>query len=258
MKVRYSLKIICILTVVIFVYSGAILLPIYYAGDIAFLTSLHGWSSIIAIIPAGIALITAILALFKDFILDFINAPTLDIQFSPKDRRDCHTTTFRNIDTGEVVARTHYFRIRIKNDGRITSEDVEVTLEKVEKYQNNRFEIDQDFMPLRLFWSHWRERRFELSIPSGTYRHCDFGFIIDPNAKYAPLPPQENSNLLFWFDVFLRPNTGRTSLLPGRYKVTVSVFGKNSKGKSLTLDMEWKGVWSENIEEMLSKGIIFR
>jgi hypothetical protein len=112
-------------------------------------------------------------------------------------------------------------------------------------------------MPLRLFWSHWRQARFELSIPSGAYRHCDLGFILDPNAKGFALPPQENGKLLFWFDVFLRPNTGRTSLLPGQYQILISAFGKNAKRASLRLELKWNGLWDNTIEKVLENGIKF-
>jgi hypothetical protein len=64
-------------------------------------------------------------------------------------------------------------------------------------------------------------------------------------------PPTENGELLFWFDVFARPNTGRTSLLPGQYQITVSAFGKNVGRSSLEVELEWKGLWHDDIDAML-------
>lgn len=212
-----------------------------------------------SLIVAGVALVTGILSLLKDFIIDAVNAPRLNIKFLPNDLRDCHPTIFSNTSTGAELAQAYYFRIRIINDGWDTAEDVEVTLEEVKKFQDGRFETDIGYMPLRLFWSHWREKRFELTIPSGTYRYCDLGFVIDPNANVQGLlPAKENGNLLFWFDVFSRPNTGRSSLLPGsRYKISISAFGKNAKRATLAIDMEWKGVW-DHTEAMISRGFVFR
>jgi hypothetical protein len=154
--------------------------------------------------------------LLKDFILDLINSPSLEIQFFPNDIRDCHATEFTDTNTGSVVAKAYYFRFRVMNNGWNAAEDVEVSLEEVKKFINDKYEIDKDFMPLRLYWSHWRHNRLELDIPSGTYRHCDFGFLLEPGTSALGVPAVINNVHQFWFDVFFRPNTGRTSLLPGR------------------------------------------
>jgi len=248
---KLAIKIIFVLIVIIGAYAGVTLSTIYYYGSIT------SFPVLASLISSWVALVTGILALFKDFILDFIKDPNLVVEFSPEDRRDCHATSLTENRTGTVVAEAYYFRIRIRNRGLRVAEDVEVSLEEVRRYQNNKPQIDQDFMPLRLLWSHWRERRFELSIPKGTYRHCDFGFIIDPSSQGSPLPPQENGKLLFWLDVFPRPTTGRTSLLPGSYRIKIVAFGKNARRASLTLRMEWKGIWEKGIEEMLSKSLTF-
>ena len=203
-----------------------------------------------SLIGSSVALITGILALLKDFILDAINAPSIEIQFFPTDKRDCHATAFTNTSTGTVIAKTHYFRFRIMNNGWKVADSVEVSLEEVRKFVNGRYEIDKDFMPLRLYWSHWRNQRYELDIPSGTYRHCDFGFIIEPG-KSVGMPPASVANVhQFWFDVFIRPNTGKTSLSPGRYEITISASGKNVNKAILKVDMEWIGGWQDRIEDI--------
>ncbi len=150
-----------------------------------------------------------------------------------------------------------YFRLRIQNVGWRTAEDVEVTLEGVERFHDGQFALDIQFMPLRLFWSHWREHRFELSIPPGTYRHCDLGFVLDPAAPMPPLRPCDNNQLQFWFDVFSRPNTGRTSLLPGRYRFTVSAFGRDVTIASRTIEVTWNGIWHDSFSEMLRDSLLF-
>jgi hypothetical protein len=211
-----------------------------------------------SLIAAGVAVITSLLALLKDMIMEAINRPRLVARFLPYDKRDCHATAFRDINTGALLAKAHYFRLRIENVGWRTADDVEVTLEEVKRFENNRFLVDPDFMPLRLFWSHWRESRYEISIPPDAYRHCDFGFILEPTVTLATPSPTENGVLLFWFDVFRRPNTGRTSLLPGRYQITVSAFGKNVGRSSLRIELEWKGLWDDDIDVMLRDSLLPR
>lgn len=248
-RLIHDAKLLFVMLLVIIAYASAIVPAIIILGKSDILI-------VVPIIGFWAALVTGIFALFKDHIIDIINGPILKIELYPYDKRDCHATKFTDIGTGQVVAATHYFRVRIVNYGWRTAEDVEVTLEEVKRDNNGRFELDTDFMPLRLFWSHWRESKFSLSIPSGFYRHCDLGFIIDPNSKRTPLPPQENGNVLFWFDVFPRPNTGRTSLLPGDYQVLLSAFGNNAKRASLVIKLSWKGKWDINLDKMYSKDML--
>lgn len=230
-------------------YAAVVSSVILYSGSI-------GLPVAASLISAGVAIVTGIIALVKDTIMDTITRPRLALRFFPHDKRDCHATAFRERNTGTLLAKTHYFRFRVENVGWRTAEDVEVTLEQVKRFENQRFLLDTDFMPLRLFWSHWRETRYEISIPPGAYRHCDFGFVIDPAARAGTLPPQENGNLLFWFDVFLRPNTGRTSLLPGRYRIEVSAFGRNVRRASRDVEFYWKGIWHDDIDEMLKDSFL--
>lgn len=247
-RTRHNLKIFLALALIASSYIVAISSILQFSKNIAppVLASLIG---------ANIALVTGILALLKDFILDAINSPSLEIQFFPDDKRDCHATAFTDLKTGAIVSKAHYFRFRVMNKGWKVAEAVEVSLEEVKKFINGKFEVDNDFMPLRLFWSHWRGHRLELDIPSGTYRHCDFGFILQPGKNASGVPASINNIHQFWFDVFLRPNTGRTSLHPGRYEVVVSASGKNVSKTTLKVELEWIGNWQDKIEDIYSKSL---
>jgi hypothetical protein len=248
-KFLHYVKIASILALAIFAYAAVVVSVICYSDpkNVPLAASL---------IAAGVAIVTSILALLKDMIMEAINRPRLVVRFLPYDKRDCHATDFRDKKTGAVIAKSHYFRLRIENVGWRTADDVEVTLEEVKRFGNSRFSVDPDFMPLRLFWSHWRESRFELSIPPGAYRHCDFGFVVDPKVKVSLPEATGNNQLVFCFDVFPRPNTGRTSLLPGRYQITVSAFGRNVGRASLKVELEWKGLWFDYIDSMLNDSFI--
>lgn len=204
----------------------------------------------VPLLSAGVAVVTGLIVLTKDAIAGAINSPKLKIQFFPYDKRDCHATAFRNSKTGAIVAKTHYFRVRIENIGWRTAEEVEVTLEEVKRFREGKFIVDTDFMPLRLYWSHWRQNRYELPIPAGAYRHCDLAFVLDPASQNPPEPPVENNKVLFWFDVILRPNTGRTSLLPGKYQILLSAVGKNVRRASLKIELEWGGLWRDDIDTL--------
>ena len=212
----------------------------------------------VPLIGAGVAVVTSLIALLKDTVAEIIRRPQLRIRFLPYDRRDCHQTAFRNNQTGAMVAKTHYFRVRVENIGWRTAEDVEVTLEGVERFHDGQFVVDTDFMPGRLFWSYWREKRYEIPIPMGAFRYCDLAFVLDPASQSGQIPPTENSPVPFQFDVVWVPNTGRTSLLPGRYRIVLSAFGKDVRRASLTIDLEWKGLWHDSIDELLGDSLLLR
>ncbi len=173
-KILHYLKIGIIIIVVLTAYCTVVLLVIY------------NWNRLsppvgVSLITAGAAIITSIFVLVRDLVIDFINKPRLIIHFIPNDKRDCHTTEFHDHKTGKLIAKAHYFRLRIENIGWKSAEDVEVTLEEVKRFEDGQFIIDNNFPPLRFVWSHWKGLRYEITIPAGVYRHCDLGFILEPD-----------------------------------------------------------------------------
>ncbi len=204
---------------------------------------------------AIIAALTAILALFKDMIINIIFRPSLQLKLIPLEP-DCHLTYFTK---GEKV---HYFRLRVYNIGQRSAEEVEVTLEKVEIFKNGQYEYSTDYMPLPLMWSHWRTQIKNTNIPSETYRLCDLGFILEPSVKTlnidsGSVDSHKNDKLVFWFDTRIRPNAGYTYLLPGKYRVEISVFGKNVQRETLRFIINWKGVWDNEFKNLIPNNLSF-
>ncbi len=204
---------------------------------------------------AIIAALTAILSLFKDMIISSIFCPVLQLKlilFEP----DCLMTQFTD---GEKV---YYFRLRVCNLGLRSAEEVEVVLEKVEIFEDGQYKYSGDYMPLPLMWSHWRKQVENTNIPSGTFRHCDLGFILEPsnniiNIDSGPVYSHQNNKLLFWFDTRLRPNAGSTYLLPGKYKIEISAFGKNIQRETLRFIVDWKGAWEKELKVLIPKSLSF-
>jgi hypothetical protein len=246
MKVFYRRLAICIIVLSI-VYFVSIYSLISYSTRL-------GESYVTPFVASGIAAITSIIALLKDLIIGFLTAPYLRIKIFPYDKRDCHLTQIIDPNTGQFRANAYYFRLRVYNEGFKTAEDVEVTLEEVVTKEGN---IEASYMPLRLLWSHWRNTRYELSIPSDTYRHCDFAYILDRKIS-DDTPATKDGNFILWFDVFIRPNTGKTYLLPGEYKIKLSAFGRNAKKAEINIGLLWRGQWKENIGELLDSSLIIK
>jgi hypothetical protein len=147
----YFLKLTSWVTLALMLYMAVILAVLLGTADMSVPVGT-------ALMTSGIAIVTSIIALFKDSILEGLNRPRLAIRFFPYDNRDCHATTFRAPNTGLLVSKVHYFRLRVENIGFRAAEEVEVNLEEVNRLRGKKFVLDTDFMPLRFVWSHWRER----------------------------------------------------------------------------------------------------
>jgi len=244
-RIRHGLKILFTLIIIATSYAIVINIAMYYIGN-------QNSEILIPIIGACIAFVTSILALIKDFIISYIDSPKIIIEIHPYDKRDCHKTCYKT-ESGQFVAWVYYFRVRIKNIGWDTAEYVEVSLEEVRRKDKKDYIIDYDFIPLNLKWSLWGEKRLELSIPSGTYRYCDLGHLEEPSAFAA----MENGLLLLKFDVLFHPNIGRTSLLPGDYKIVLSAFGKNVRSTKKTICIKWSGKWHDDIDALYKDSLSF-
>jgi hypothetical protein len=241
--------------------SGAILVALAgYGGAIAIILARTRAqpvdSSTVALFGGGVALVTGLIALLKDTVFDAIDKPRLAISFWPFDRRDCHTTTFNDRETGRTLCRAHYFRLRIENHGARSAHDVEVAIEEVRVWKNRKYVTDEDFMPLRLVWSHWKGIRHEVSIPPDTYRHCDLGFVLEPKDITGHVYPKGPSGHLFWLETIVRPNAGRTNLLPGTYRIVLSASGRDVPSTKKIIDLRWEGLWKEDIDDLLAVGLI--
>jgi hypothetical protein len=205
-----------------------------------------------SLLGAGIALVTGLIALVREPILAWVRQPRLFIDIQTQDRRDCHTTQFKD-QNNTFLANAHYLRLRIENRGSRSAEKVEATIEAVRRFSGGKYEIDQAFMPLRLMWSHWPDPRYELAVPPDSFRHCDLGFIIEPRPNLpSSLPaPMESGKLLIQLSTLIRPNAGRTSLLPGDYEVVISASGHDVAKTIQTLKIHWDGTWYSSLDETL-------
>jgi hypothetical protein len=131
-KFLHYLKITLLIALIVSAYAGVVVSVVYYSDA-------KNFALAASLIAAGVAVITSIVALMKDMIMEAINHPRLVVRFFPYDKRDCHATDFRDRNTGAVLAKAHYFRLRIENIGWRTADDVEVTLGRSETFRKARF-----------------------------------------------------------------------------------------------------------------------
>lgn len=215
------------------------------------------WTIWASFSSALIALIIGLLGVFRDRVRSLFIKPKLKVSIKTEPP-DCHKTSMAHPATGKYLYDTYYFRFRIDNIGNCHAEDVEAMVTEVHKKINGQYKKKSDFLPLNLLWSHYRKITMEKIQPK-LFKHLDFGFILKRNfvnlKKYGI---EGTPNVVFQFDVAVKPNTGSHILLPGNYKVKIVFAASNFKPIEKTYNLEIKDKWDNNEEKMLAENILIK
>lgn len=224
-------------------------------------------SFIIAFVAIISGLYISISPIIKRFVMDPIFEPRIQLELDLKDARDCHETVEYNKqyrvknDTSDNVAfqtedcRVFYIRIKVKNTGLTVAENVTVHLKSV--YQqldgnNGNYKEMKSFLRIPLMWSHYGLelnnagspqpiKAPELMIPVQNYRHLDFLNVFKPSNCSANDVYRYTDSLTFC--LMTMPNYGDVSLMPGKYKVVLSVCCKNVRETDYEFLIDWEGQW---------------
>lgn len=226
------------------------------------------WGTVGQWVAAAATLSAVLVALFKDEVLRWRRRPILNASIATHPP-DSHLTTMQysiGWSAGESVmqrAPCYYFRLWVNNEGRTRAEKVEVFLRKVVRLRaDGQFEIVPRYSPLHLKWSNTGEV-FAEGISPGMGRHCDLGHVLDPshrlNIGYSldGIEDVPREVPLFTLDVEVEPFTRAHLLGPGDYQLTLQIAAANARPIKKQLRVTFKGTWSPDERDMLSRGIGF-
>lgn len=165
----------------------------------------------------------------------------------------CHKTKRQ----GEVPV--YYFRFRVFNEGRTQAEQCEVVLENIWK-ENSSGELKKirGFSPVPLKWSGLDRIKY-LTIQPGRRVFCDIGFINHPNyeppSAYKDITENEERQNKFFFEFGdnFRFYSQWDCLIPGRHRIEIAIYSKNSKRVSKKFSISWSGIWKDRESEMLNE-----
>lgn len=227
------------------------------------MTTTTDW--LIALGTIGLFLI-AIVGIFQDRIRAWLKHPTLNllIDVSPP---DCHKTTLKKFTPqGQVATQAdcYYFRIIIENSGNQRAEHVEVFAKELLKQgANGVFRIVNSFLPMNLVWSYYKKPFLE-AISPGMKKHCDLGYVIDPNMR-SQFPLEDNPalnvppvNTIFSLDVVVKTFTLNHLIPPGTYRLALQIAAANADPVTETLEITLTGNWYTNEQDMFDRGIGIR
>ena len=210
--------------------------------------------------------IAVIVALLKEEIIRLWRKPDLVARVklcAP----DCHKTrvTFLNHITRQPdVVDCYYFRLWVENKGNLRAEKVQVFASKLlKKHTDGVYREEQHFLPMNLKWSHsqipiGRPEIFADGISPEMGKHCDLGHINHPSKRPLlgeDLPGLRQTSTVLALDLEVSPNTLSHLIPPGEYRLEIKLAATNSKPVIKIIEMDIKGNWYDNENEMFSKGI---
>jgi len=216
--------------------------------------------------PQWWAIITALLlglvGIFQDWLRSLFLKPKFTIQVGLEPPLSNKTFFIReseiqvrigpyrfDVETHKMKERVdcYYFRFLIKNMGNTQAKDAEVMVSQIEKKINNDFEIVKDFQAMNLKWSHSGGRVTIPKIQKGFYKYCDLGYIKRVNRN------DYGSDIAFFLELEVMPNTGSGVLVPGEYKITAAFTAENMKPVYKRYLLSFPNEWDDNQEIFFKK-----
>lgn len=214
--------------------------------------STSGWVQIVSTI------ILAAAAFLAPYIVEKwkfnYRVPKLSIEFKLA-APDCHLTQFYK---GGFKYFVYYFRFLVKNVGKSQAEDCQVFLEKIFKKDKYEKMIEyKDFTPVNLKWS-GVSNPIERNIYPDKGMYCDLGRIYDKNYKYRSvykniIEEEQALNNFFFEFAENRLYSNWDCLIPGSYKIIVSVYSKNAKKVTRQFNLSWSGKWEDKESDMFEE-----
>ena len=226
------------------------------------------WLSAIGTLLAVVAAL--FIAIFQDWLRSIFSRPRLEVSISLNPPY-CHKVvkyfTYSSLAPDNQLygkqfqADCYYFRLRIKNNGGIRAEHVEVyAAELTKQVADGSFQLVETFTPMNLVWSNIGQAYLPAISPK-MEKLCDLGHIIDPD-KRKMVFEDNNPNLnvspgetTFSFDVELISSTLGHVIEPGRYRLKLITGAANSQPIEKTLEINLTGKWYDDERKMLAEGI---
>lgn len=212
--------------------------------------------------------LAVIVALYKDWLRDFLRRPKLEVSFK-LETPHCHKTTIVRspgaTGYGYLTADCYYLRLWIQNSGKTRAEKVQVFVSKLyRKSANGNFDQVKEFLPMNLRWAHSQNQPeiFADGISPEMGKHCDFGRVIAPAERYsfgdALAENDDRTKTVLSLDLEVRPNTQSHLIKPNSYQFHLSVAAANCRPVESIFELNLTGEWFEDEARMFTSGMGIR
>lgn len=225
-----------------------------------------------------VTFLLALVAVFQDRLRRLVWSP--DLQLDAEVRRpECHKTTWRYrskrlsvlsgwppgtspiVEEVEVGVPCYFFRVSVLNKGRAEAREVELFAKALRRRKDDgTFEVEKRFFPMNLLWTNFEQPFLEVLSPH-VPKMCDVAYVLDPKHKHElghilEGLPTETPLLAFRLQVI--PNMKGHLVGPGLYHLDLVLGASNCKPKEYTLEIDYRGNWIEDEDEMLRNGLRMR
>jgi len=169
----------------------------------------------------------------------------------------CHLTQWNRDGTKFPV---YYFRFLVENYGKTQADACEAILEKIFS-ENSAGEMIEykNFTPVNLKWSGVRNP-IEKTIQPDRKVFCDLGRIHHPSYNYKSMyknfPKKDQASNKFVFELPEVYYSQWDCLIPGRYKIIVSIYSKNAEKVTRQFAVLWTGKWQDYESNMFNQLVI--
>lgn len=211
------------------------------------------------IIYALTLILSAIVAIFGDRIKKISSHPNLELYFEnafPSTNLTsvggCEYTLLTHQNTNcsfppqlelytktEVRFECYYYRLKLINNGNVDAENVQIMINKCERYDNvaKKYNGVNNFLPMNLCWAYHEKRTpLEERIAPKMEKYCDFMHIINDHLNELILDTQT------WVD-----SNGKDCniLEKGKYRVELMYGASNFETKKIIICFEYTGNWND-------------
>lgn len=205
--------------------------------------------------------LVAILAVFREVVLDLLLRPKLSIRVSVE-APDAVKIPLRgrSRDGSVALVDAYYFRIQVGNEGRGSARNVEVVASKLERLTSDGSRrIVAASMPMNLQWSNTNGTIHWPLLPKNIYRHCDLFHVMRPSDRWRHRiesrkeDSEKTSSGLMSFDLMVKSNTFDYLVDPGEYVLTLQMAAENTTTKRVELAIEYDGSWHDEQISMMKR-----
>ena len=158
---------------------------------------------------------------------------------------------------------TYVYRLEVINEGRSQARQCEVLLEELAPADAaGQYVVLPTFNPVSLNWS-GSDREF-VDINPGRRFFCDLFVVLHPDGQkfvgaFGVCDDLDRSReadcgvvLATKARYFVQPNR----LPPGRYRLHVAAHSENTRPVTVTLSLDWSGVWRDEEEAMFKECVL--
>ena len=200
-------------------------------------------------------LVLAFVAVFQEWLRRLVIRPVLQLDAKVA-RPDCHKTKWN------VGYDVYYFRLRVENRGNDAARDVQVHLARVERQRRDKkYEPVERFEQMNLLWALIRLPTLPTLLPGMPPRFCDLAHITIPSGKRGMnehLPGVGDDNAVLALDLEVATLRKGNLLEEGIYRFGLKLAASNHPVRDYTLEVDFKGVWFDDEDKMLSEGFGMR